>query len=234
MGEKVSVLRNENSTYPIVIVNNNNISEKENHTSIIKKPYTTTISIRTAKSADEIAEIQKKTGTDFEEISFDSMCNCNCLEFIFSNPKNEFIKSLIQELKPDCFDDLIKAEALTRTDGIWENCKKYILQKGFLKDKIISYREDVFLYISKLTNDKNIGFALDTMYRVSRGRYVNGIPEFELNILKEIKSEQWFLDIIQTVKFLHSKCFGVSQAKFELAYAWYKIDYPLISNDIFK
>ncbi len=226
---KMTVIRDENSTYPTVIVNNNNIGENEKNKALIKKPYTTTISIRTAKVADNITEIERKTGIPIANINFDD----KCLKYIFENPKNEYVKNLIRDLKPECFADFIKTESFTRSEGIWENHKKYILQNEISREKIIAYREDVFDYILKQTTDKNKGFALEMMYVVSRGRFINGIPENILNNLKEINAEQWFIDIIQSIKFLDSKSFGVSQAQFELAYAWYKINYPEITDTIF-
>lgn len=231
-GNAVYVFNDDDASYQTIIAisKHHRLTGKLKYKTLRKKADVATIAIRTAKVAEELKELETKTGQNINDIQFEK----ENLTDVFRNAKGEYERKLLSIIKPQKFSDLIKIESFLRCNGVWKDNGENLIANGKTADEIIAFREDIFQYILKSCDSKNTGTAHEIMFRVSKGKFINGIPNYIMNIFEEINVEEWFIESIKKIKYLFPKTFGIANAQYELAFYWYKRNYPEVFKSVYS
>ena len=192
------------------------------------------------KNITLLTELRKQTGVDINNISWNnheilSMFNSDAILYDDTNRNHTGIIGTLgisyfwepktwritKAVRPNKFSDLISVVALDRGEGVWEENGEILIKKGKKLHEIISYRENIMLYLlSKNVDEVN---AFQIMEQVRKGRK---LTEDMRQLMAEVEIPQWYIDSCDKVRYVCSKVNSISRAKIAWWLAYYKLNHP--------
>ncbi len=193
-----------------------------------------TVTFLADKEFEKYQALERATGTAIERVNF--LIDEVLKEFRLGNTdgipefRTDFYRDVAEEVPPESFHDLIQIAGLSHGTGVWFNNAKGLINQGIPVRNVIAYRDDVFNHIQKHMLCKgiaNTGYACKIMEDTRRGVYFRGGVSDEMRKqLKDIETEDWFIDSIAKIQYLFPKAHGVTYVKLAATLMWYKIHYP--------
>lgn len=153
--------------------------------------------------------------------------------------EDEKAKNIIQKVKPQTVEDMIKIVSLLHGIDVWkDNVEKLINEHSI--DELLCSRDDIYTYL--LERGINRKTAFEVMEFVGKGklnRVINNkIKDKELyerfkaewhkykNILQQHKVPQWQINSFESIGYMFPKAHSANYTICSLWLAWYKIYYP--------
>ncbi len=136
----------------------------------------------------------------------------------------DFVRQMLCEAKPRSFADLVRISGLSHGTNVWlQNSRDLILESQLKLSEVISCRDDIMINLIKQYGvpDK---VAFNVMESVRKGK---GIKTNELEIIKEHKVKDWYINSCQKIAYLFPKAHATAYVINAWRMAWYKIYYPL-------
>lgn len=131
-------------------------------------------------------------------------------------------RSVLSCINPGKFSDLVLAEGLLNSVGLWEDNEEVLLSEGVLyRDNMVACREDI---ISDLTN---IGIAFDTAYRIveaaRKGRFgTHRHNAYWTDLLSEHCLSRHYVEMLEKVIGIGSRSAAIHMALTDYRLALYK------------
>lgn len=183
---------------------------------------------------DSLRLLEKETGTSFKDVDF---THPHVLEaFQKGNTggipefRSDYLKTMIKEVSPVAFHDLIQILGLSHGTGVWSDNAQILIKDGKSVGEVISYRDDVFHYIQKQMEARgisNTGYAYKIMEDTRRGVYArSGVSDELKQQLSFLGIDDWFAESIEKIRYLFPKAHGILYARDEFILMWYKLNYP--------
>lgn len=134
-----------------------------------------------------------------------------------------FVRQMLTETHPSSFADLVRISGLSHGTDVWANNARDLIKEGIvtLKD-VIATREDIFLYLPKKGIDEATAFAIAE--KVRKGKPLS--PE-DIQIMKEAKVPQWYIDSCKKISYLFPKAHAVAYVTTAFRIAYFKVHHPV-------
>lgn len=188
-----------------------------------------------------INALQKLTGYDAKKIKFDDktvlslFTSADALNLKDSDILTEvgtygvpefgtkFVREMLKQARPQCFDDLIRISGLSHGTDVWvNNAAEYIKNGTATIKNVISTRDSIMLYLIQMGMESKTAF--DIMERVRKGK---GLKDSDIEKMKEINIEDWYIDSCNKIKYMFPKAHAAAYVMMGFRVAYYKIYYPL-------
>ena len=130
-----------------------------------------------------------------------------------SELNTDYAKNIIDVIKPNCFNDLVKIQGLLHGRGVFSSAQ-YSKKNNLF---IISSREDLL----KLLNHFKINNSFSIMEMIRKGKY-NQLSEEQLNELNT-KLPKEYLNIVSKIQYLFPESHAIAYAKQACYSAYYKL-----------
>ncbi len=186
--------------------------------------------------------LEKKTGVSQKEIPFDDKKVMSLFKgadaFGFENRKlnglsnfgtlgipefeSVFSWEILSNAEVGCFSDLMRISALQHGTDSWIGNAENLIEEGRELHDVMSYRDDIMLYLESLGMDRENAFRI--MERVRKGRKRAGDGEDEE--MRAVGVPEWYIDSSNKIKYLFPKAHTVSYVKQAWKIAFYKLYYP--------
>jgi DNA polymerase-3 subunit alpha (Gram-positive type) len=188
-----------------------------------------------------INALQKLTGYDVNKIKFD---NKTVLSLFTStealNLKDgdiltdvgtygvpefgtKFVREMLKQAQPQCFDDLIRISGLSHGTDVWiNNAAEYIKNGTATIKNVISTRDSIMLYLIQMGMESKTAF--DIMERVRKGK---GLKDSDIEKMKKVAIDDWYIDSCNKIKYMFPKAHAAAYVMMGFRVAYYKIYYPL-------
>ena len=135
----------------------------------------------------------------------------------------DFMSDLVEKIKPNSFDDLIKVLGLAHSTYGWNENGEKLFDNGAPLNEIFANREDISEMLIKHYNLET-ETAIQIMQDVRKGK---GLTKKQTEILVKKSVPQYIIDSLNKIKYLPSKSHSLIRTVFALCEAYYKIHYPL-------
>jgi DNA polymerase-3 subunit alpha (Gram-positive type) len=192
----------------------------------------------------ELHELEKRTGVRQSEIPFSDekvlslFQNARALGLKDRMPNglsrfgtlgvngfdSQFAWGLLATLEVECFSDLMRISALSHGTGCWFENADELSEKGKALRELISYRDDIMLFLESRGMDHDNAFKI--MECVRKGRYQRrGITD-GIDLMQKLGIPEWYIDSCKKILYLFPKAHTVSYVKMAWKLAYYKLYYP--------
>ena len=137
-------------------------------------------------------------------------------------------RKLLETVKPDSFDSLVKISALRHGTGAWENNAEYLLkEKTATITDIIATRDDIFNYLMVFGISPAIAYSVMEAVRMGRVHRCGAFPGNSEDVMRSAGIPDWWLDSCRKISYLFPKGHAASYVKTYMHMAWYKVHYPM-------
>lgn len=135
----------------------------------------------------------------------------------------KFVREMLKQAHPRCFDDLIRISGLSHGRDVWtNNAVDYIKNKTATIQNVISTRDSIMVYLMQMNMDAKSAF--DIMERVRKGK---GLTEEDTRKMRALNIEEWYIDSCNKIKYMFPKAHAAAYVMMGFRVAYYKIYYPL-------
>ncbi len=134
-----------------------------------------------------------------------------------------FVRQMLVETKPKSFGDLVRISGLSHGTDVWANNAQNVIrsQKATLEN-VIACRDDIMNYLIEKGSEPSIAFTI--MEKVRKGK---SLSDEDLNLMKEKKVPNWYIDSCKKIKYLFPKAHAVAYVSMAFRIAYFKVHYPL-------
>ncbi len=134
-----------------------------------------------------------------------------------------FTRQMIDDTHPNCFSDLVRISGFSHGTDVWLGNAQDLIKAGTctLKDAI-SARDDIMMYLIHHGIDPLLSFK--TMEGVRKGK---GIKPDVVEILREGKVPEWYIESCQKIKYLFPRAHATAYVMMAYRIAFCKVHYPL-------
>ena len=187
--------------------------------------------------------LEKHTGISYKNVNF----NDPKIYELFSNSRvigidsdepatigipefgTEFVRNIIKEIKPANFGDLIRIIGLTHANKVWFKTAKKLLANNICDFRDLpSSNEDIYNNLINNGIEKNI--ALKIAYTANKRLFAKSGLENNLEIIQAFNNRnisEWYINSLSVTRDMLPKAHSIEFLKLSLAFAWYKIYYPI-------
>ncbi|MGI6348424.1 MAG: PolC-type DNA polymerase III [Eubacteriaceae bacterium] len=135
----------------------------------------------------------------------------------------KFVREMLRQANPQCFDDLIRISGLSHGRDVWtNNAVEYIKNKTATIKNVISTRDSIMVYLMQMNMDAKSAF--DIMERVRKGK---GLTESDTKKMRALHIEEWYIDSCNKIKYMFPKAHAAAYVMMGFRVAYYKVYYPL-------
>lgn len=168
-------------------------------------------------NADQISLSDKETMTLINNCDTDGIP-----EFEIKNARE-----IIQAIKPQKFDDLIKILGILHGVGVWTYNGEFLFENGIKFSDIIAFRDEVMLTLMKYGVNRKNAYMISE--RVRKGK---GLTEKQYDELFDMGLPIWFLSSCEKVKYLCPKAHAAEIARISFLLAYFKAHYRAVFEKI--
>ncbi|WP_036499055.1 PolC-type DNA polymerase III [[Mycoplasma] testudinis] len=134
----------------------------------------------------------------------------------------EFVRRMLNDTKPQSFADLIRISGLSHGINVWINNAQELIKSGLTLRQVITCRDDIMVYLSKLGVSNKDSFEI--MESVRKGK---GLTPSMITIMNEKKIPSWYIQSCQQIEYMFPKAHAAAYVLMAWRIAWYKIHHPL-------
>ena len=147
---------------------------------------------------------------------------------------NPFMQSLIHDLKPKNFSELVKLEAISHGTNTWLDNGQILFSDGKATLKnMIGTREDVFEMM--LSHGIDRATAFEIAEDVRKGKMALGKMKSELReAINNAGLPDWYIWSCEQVRYLFPRTHAAEYVQMELRSLYYKIHYPEIYKKVYS
>lgn len=190
------------------------------------------------ESLEMLSELADRTGVSLEDVPTEcpevlklfepdengQVCNCTDLPEFRSN----FVKNMVEVLKPTGLEELAKIAALSHGTGCWlDNGERLVAENGISLSELIATRDDVFDYIISLGIDRTTAHEISEAVRkgiVARGK--NSKWQSWKKQLLAAGAPEWYVWSCEQIRYLFPRAHCLSYMYMTMRLGWFKVHYP--------
>lgn len=137
-------------------------------------------------------------------------------------------RKILEAVKPDSFDSLVKISALRHGTGTWENNAECLLKEktAVIKD-IIATRDDIFNYLMGFGISPTVAYCVMEAVRKGKVHRCGAFPGNSEDVMRTAGIPDWWLESCRKILYLFPKAHAAAYVKTYMHMAWYKVHYPV-------
>ena len=135
-----------------------------------------------------------------------------------------FVWEILASVGVERFSDLMRVSALQHGTGCWEDNAEILAEDGRELKDMITYRDDIMLYLESKGIDQGTAFKM--MENTRKGKRRHLADEEGDSLMKEAGIPKWYIDSTRKIAYLFPKAHTVSYVKMAWKLAYYKLYYP--------
>jgi len=133
--------------------------------------------------------------------------------------------NLIKKVKPQNFEELVKASALGHGTHVWRNNQEELFDQGLPLSKAIATRDDVLAFL--LEHDMPMSKAYEIYEYVRKGiAATKDFTEGQYNLFEKYEIPNTFISICKKILYMFPKAHSISYVMNALRAVWLKINKP--------
>lgn len=137
--------------------------------------------------------------------------------------RTNFTRQMIDDTNPRCFSDLVRISGFSHGTDVWLGNAQDLIREGTCTlQNAISARDDIMIYLMHKGVDPLASFKI--MERVRKGK---GIPEDQVEMLREKKIPEWYIESCQKIKYMFPRAHATAYVMMAYRIAFCKVHYPL-------
>ena len=137
--------------------------------------------------------------------------------------RTNFTRQMIDDTNPKCFSDLVRISGFSHGTDVWLGNAQDLIKAGTCTlQNAISARDDIMIYLMHSGVDPLASFKI--MERVRKGK---GIPEDQVEMLREKKIPEWYIEACQKIKYMFPRAHATAYVMMAYRIAFCKVHYPL-------
>ena len=137
--------------------------------------------------------------------------------------RTNFTRQMIDDTNPKCFSDLVRISGFSHGTDVWLGNAQDLIKAGTCTlQNAISARDDIMIYLMHSGVDPLASFKI--MERVRKGK---GIPEDQVEMLREKKIPEWYIESCQKIKYMFPRAHATAYVMMAYRIAFCKVHYPL-------
>jgi DNA polymerase III subunit alpha, Gram-positive type len=133
----------------------------------------------------------------------------------------EFVRQMLIDTKPKTITELINISGLSHGTDVWLGNAKELIKKNIPLSEVITTRDDILLFLTKLGLENGIAFRI--MENVRKGK---GLTGEHLKEMKKHKIPEWYIESCEKIKYLFPKAHAIAYVMMAYRIAYYKVHYP--------
>lgn len=137
--------------------------------------------------------------------------------------RTNFTRQMIDDTNPKCFSDLVRISGFSHGTDVWLGNAQDLIKSGTCTlQNAISARDDIMIYLMHSGVEPLAAFKI--MERVRKGK---GIPEDQVEMLREKKIPEWYIESCQKIKYMFPRAHATAYVMMAYRIAFCKVHYPL-------
>ena len=176
--------------------------------------------------------LEEFTGIDIKTILLDDKETMHLIRNAdtlgISEFDSDFVRNMILEIKPTCFEDLVKISGLAHGTYVWtDNAQELIENETATLNEVISLRDDIMNYLIEKGIEKEIAFNI--MESVRKRKIINNREtrwEEYKKIMKNHNVPDWYIKSCEKIAYLFPRAHAINYVMNSFRLAYYKVHYP--------
>lgn len=137
--------------------------------------------------------------------------------------RTNFTRQMIDDTNPSCFSDLVRISGFSHGTDVWLGNAQDLIKSGTCTlQNAISARDDIMIYLMHSGVEPLAAFKI--MERVRKGK---GIPDDQVEMLREKKIPEWYIESCQKIKYMFPRAHATAYVMMAYRIAFCKVHYPL-------
>ncbi len=140
----------------------------------------------------------------------------------------KFVRGMLEETKPNTFDELIRISGLSHGTDVWLNNTQELIKAGTVNlSNAICCRDDIMIYLISMGLPKDTSFKI--MESVRKGKVAGGKEgkwEEYKKIMKEHDVPDWYIGSCEKIKYMFPKAHAAAYVTEAFRIAWFKVHIP--------
>lgn len=137
--------------------------------------------------------------------------------------RTNFTRQMIDDTNPRCFSDLVRISGFSHGTDVWLGNAQDLIRSGTCTlQNAISARDDIMIYL--MHNGVEPLAAFKIMERVRKGK---GIPDDQVEMLREVGIPEWYIESCQKIKYMFPRAHATAYVMMAYRIAFCKVHYPL-------
>lgn len=177
--------------------------------------------------------LEEFTGIDIKTILLDDKETMHLIRNAdtlgISEFDSDFVRNMILEIKPTCFEDLVKISGLAHGTYVWtDNAQELIKNETATLNEVIACRDDIMNYLIEQGADRHTAFSIMEFVRKGRANndtWIEQWQEYKTKML-EYNIPDWYIKSCEKIKYLFPRAHAVNYVMNSFRLAYYKAHYP--------
>lgn len=135
----------------------------------------------------------------------------------------ETCRDILLKAKPKTFAEVVAVAGLAHGTNVWQHNQEQLIRDGVMNlHNCVAARDDIMKYLIEHGVPNDVSFSV--MEKVRKG---GKVPDKALPVLIEKKIPQYYIDVLNKIKYLYPKAHAVAYATMAVRVGYFKVYYPL-------
>ncbi len=177
-----------------------------------------------------LKKLSDETGVKIEDIPLDDKTVWQLFDDLdtdyISEFGTEFVKNVLRNCRPKCFNDLVKISSLAHGTDVWCDNAETLITRGVVELKdVMANREDVFDFLISKGVDRALAYRAMEIVRKGAAAKRQDSKDFIYSLSIKYNLPNWWAESVCKIRYMFPRGHSVAYVQLAVRLAYFKAHY---------